>query len=74
MHPTPSQEVIDTQVKNALAEDIGTGDLTAGLINISERATATLISREAAVVCGNDWIAATFRMLDSSIQIGRAHV
>lgn len=69
MHAKPNQGEIDSQVKNALAEDIGTGDLTAALIDITERATATLISREAAVACGNDWIAATFRMLDSSIQI-----
>ena len=60
----PSKAQIQGQVALALAEDIGTGDLTASLISESERARATLICREDAVACGRDWINAVFEALD----------
>jgi nicotinate-nucleotide pyrophosphorylase (carboxylating) len=65
----PSKAQIQDQVVLALAEDIGTGDLTASLISESERARATLICREDAVACGRDWINAVFEALDPSAQI-----
>ncbi len=65
----PSKAQIQDQVALALAEDIGTGDLTASLISESERARATLICREDAVACGRDWINAVFEALDPSAQI-----
>ena len=64
----PKDQIRD-QVALALAEDIGTGDLTASLISESERARATLICREDAVACGRDWINAVFEALDPSAQI-----
>ena len=66
----PSKAQIQGQVALALAEDIGTGDLTASLISESERARATLICREDAVACGRDWIDAVFEALDPGTQIG----
>ena len=66
----PSKAQIQDQVALALAEDIGTGDLTASLISESERARATLICREDAVACGRDWIDAVFEALDPGTQIG----
>ncbi|MFZ1326647.1 MAG: carboxylating nicotinate-nucleotide diphosphorylase [Candidatus Contendobacter sp.] len=53
----------------ALAEDIGSGDLTAALIPAQAQAEATVISRETAVLCGVAWFDAVFRQLDSSIQV-----
>lgn len=47
---------IKRQVSQALVEDIGTGDLTARLIPASQNAEATIISREAAVICGIPWV------------------
>ncbi|APW39009.1 nicotinate-nucleotide diphosphorylase (carboxylating) [Rhodoferax koreense] len=47
----------------ALQEDVGTGDLTAGLVPPS-RAVARIIAREAAVICGAPWLEAVVRALD----------
>jgi nicotinate-nucleotide pyrophosphorylase (carboxylating) len=43
-------------VQRALEEDVGTGDLTASLVPAQARATATIICREAAVICGRPWV------------------
>ena len=56
-------------VREALSEDIGTGDITAALIPKHERATATVICREAAVLCGMAWFNAVFAELDSGITV-----
>jgi nicotinate-nucleotide pyrophosphorylase (carboxylating) len=48
----------------ALAEDIGAGDLTAGLIDAARQARAQVVARESAVVCGAAWVEATVRQLD----------
>lgn len=48
----------------ALAEDIGTGDLTAKLIDPDRNARGRVISRENAVLCGCAWFEATFSALD----------
>lgn len=53
----------------ALAEDIGSGDLTAALIPETAEAEATVISREQAVLCGTAWFDAVFRQLDSRITV-----
>ncbi len=53
----------------ALAEDVGSGDLTAALIPEDARAEATVISRERAVLCGAAWFDAVFRQLDPRIHI-----
>ena len=49
---TPDFDAIARAVRVALDEDIGTGDLTAQLIPDDKQARATIISREAAVICG----------------------
>ncbi len=53
----------------ALAEDVGTGDLTAGLIDPGRRARARVLAREAAVICGAPWVEATLRQLEPSATI-----
>ena len=58
---------IERNVARALAEDIGPGDLTAQLVPAAQRAKATVISREDAVLCGTAWFTQTFTALDPAI-------
>ncbi len=60
---------IQTTVARALVEDIGTGDVTAGLIPADKQASATVISREDATLCGVAWFNEVFRQLDPAVQI-----
>jgi len=53
-------------VARALAEDVGTGDLTAGLIDPQRRARARVLVRESAVLCGSAWATAAVLALDPS--------
>lgn len=53
----------------ALEEDIGSGDLTAALIPDNARASAVLVAREAAVLCGREWFDHTFAAVDDSLVI-----
>ena len=53
----------------ALAEDVGSGDLTAGLIAPDKQARARIVAREAAVVCGAPWVEAAVRQLDPQARI-----
>ncbi len=69
MHKLPLRQVIAEQVRQALSEDIGTGDLTATLVPNNDTARATLISREPAVVCGIAWVQEVFDQLDPDISI-----
>ena len=62
-------ETLKNSVTTALAEDIQTGDLTAGLIPKTNQATATIICREAAVICGRPWFDEVFQQVDSTIKI-----
>ena len=66
---TVPAQLITSQVKLALQEDIGQQDLTAELIPINSQATATLITREPATLCGKDWFNEVFLQLDPSITI-----
>ncbi len=65
----PSQEVIESDVRRALAEDFGTGDATADLIDANARAKARIVCRERAVIAGIPWAQACFRQLDSDAHI-----
>jgi len=60
---------ISQNVRQALSEDIGTGDLTAALIPPAAVASARVISRERAVLCGTAWFDEVFRQLDARVQI-----
>ncbi|MCL2656935.1 MAG: carboxylating nicotinate-nucleotide diphosphorylase [Betaproteobacteria bacterium] len=57
---------IQRNVALALAEDIGTGDLTARLIPAKLNARGRVVTRENAVLCGSAWFEATFHALDTS--------
>ena len=69
MNSPQHPEGIALQVREALAEDVGDGDLTAMLVDANQVFTATLISREPAIVCGGPWITAVFKQLDPSIEV-----
>lgn len=60
---------IEQNVAAALAEDIGSGDLTAQLIPQGQTAAASVISREKAALCGSAWFEACFRKLDPGVHI-----
>lgn len=60
---------IADQVRAALAEDIGTGDLTASLIPADTVAIATVIAREPAVICGSAWFDEVFQQIEPAIRI-----
>ena len=66
---TIPSDLINAQVKLALAEDIGQHDLTADLIPLTSMASATIINREPATLCGQAWLNEVFKQVDPDIQI-----
>jgi nicotinate-nucleotide pyrophosphorylase (carboxylating) len=56
-------------VARALAEDVGTGDLTAHLVDQVGQAQARILARESAVICGAPWVIETCRQVDSRIHL-----
>ncbi len=65
----PPRESIQSDVRRALAEDLGTGDATAALIDPAMRAKARIVCREDAVLAGSAWAEACFRQLDPEVRI-----
>ncbi|MEC7876166.1 MAG: carboxylating nicotinate-nucleotide diphosphorylase [Pseudomonadota bacterium] len=65
---TNHDEIIKN-VKLALEEDIGSGDVTTDLVEPYSLAEATLISHDNAILCGIDWFNEVFNQLDNSIEI-----
>ena len=66
-HSLLSQVLLD--VARALQEDLGAGDLTAGLIDPTRQARARVLARESAVLCGAPWAEAALRALDPNVRI-----
>ena len=62
-------ELAHADVARALAEDVGSGDLTAGLIDPHRSAIARVIARESAVICGQVWVDAALLQCDSAARI-----
>lgn len=62
-------DAIERNVREALAEDIGSGDITAQLIPTTTQARATVITRESAIVCGRPWADEACRQVDTRIKI-----
>jgi nicotinate-nucleotide pyrophosphorylase (carboxylating) len=60
---------IEANVRRALLEDIGSGDITAQLIPAERLAKATVISRDAAVIAGTAWVDSVFRQLDQRVAV-----
>jgi nicotinate-nucleotide pyrophosphorylase (carboxylating) len=57
-------QLAQADAARALAEDVGTGDVTAALIDPAAQARALILAREGAVLCGSAWVQAAFRQLD----------
>jgi nicotinate-nucleotide pyrophosphorylase (carboxylating) len=60
---------IEANVRRALLEDVGAGDITAQLIPAERLAKATVISRDAAVIAGTAWVDSVFRQLDQRVAV-----
>lgn len=69
MNKAPLPGDLKTVVQTALAEDIGSGDITAALIPANAQSRAQIISREDAVLCGTAWVDEVFTQLDPHIGI-----
>lgn len=67
MPPDPAH--VSSTVATALAEDVGAGDLTAQLIPADRAASATVITREDAVLCGTAWFDEVFRQVDARVRV-----
>jgi nicotinate-nucleotide pyrophosphorylase (carboxylating) len=63
------QQQLCANVRAALAEDIGTGDLTAALVPAGQQARAQVLVRHAAVICGIPWFDEVFAQLSPDIQV-----
>ncbi|WP_339892286.1 carboxylating nicotinate-nucleotide diphosphorylase [Neptuniibacter pectenicola] len=63
------QHLIPDAVTYALREDIGNGDITAQLIPEEQIATARIISRQEAVICGVDWVNEVFKQVDPNLTL-----
>ncbi len=72
-----SNETLDEartrNVRDALREDLGTGDWTAQLIGAGQRARAVVRVREQAVLCGREWFDAVFAALDADARVTWLH-
>jgi nicotinate-nucleotide pyrophosphorylase (carboxylating) len=65
----PDKATVLGNVRAALSEDVGSGDITASLIAQDSLASATIITREDGVLCGQPWVDAVFAELNSAITI-----
>ena len=69
MTQIPVPRDLPQRVDQALEEDIGSGDPTAALIPAHTVGRASVITREAAIVCGIPYVEAVFQRLDQSVRI-----
>jgi nicotinate-nucleotide pyrophosphorylase (carboxylating) len=60
---------IAQQVATALAEDIGSGDVTAELVPATQHVHGKVVTREQAILCGRAWVVETFRQLDPGVRL-----
>lgn len=65
----PDAGSVSRQVAVALQEDLGDGDLTAGLIDATATARVEILCRESAVLCGTAWFDEVFRQLDGEVVV-----
>ena len=65
----PPAESIVAQVRQALAEDLGDGDLTAALVPPQTQVEARVVVREHAILCGSDWFSEVFHQLDPAVSL-----
>ena len=71
-HPIDGESLAQSVVNHvtqSVAEDLGTGDISASLIDPDAQATARVITRQLGVFCGALWVNETLRQIDPTIQI-----
>lgn len=61
------QTIIAEDVRRALEEDIGSGDVSAELLPEQERVAAEIIAREPFAMAGRPWVDAVFRAIDPDL-------
>lgn len=62
-------ELARADVVRALAEDVGSGDLTAALVDRAHGARARILAREPAVICGAPWVEAAVLACDPTARL-----
>lgn len=67
--PGAPVEAVREDVRRALHEDVGAGDVSAELLPGDAHAAAVVVAREACVLCGRDWFEEVFRACDERIVI-----
>ena len=67
--PAAPAEAVREDVRRALREDMGAGDVSAELLPESAQASAVVVARERCVLCGRDWFDEVFRALDERVAI-----
>lgn len=60
---------IDDKVRDALREDLGSGDLTAALVPAGQQVEAAIFARQDAVICGQAWVERVFAQVDPAIRV-----
>ncbi|OYY73447.1 MAG: nicotinate-nucleotide diphosphorylase (carboxylating) [Gammaproteobacteria bacterium 28-57-27] len=65
----PAHDFIARNVAQALSEDVGSGDVSAMLIDVDTQARANVITRESMTLAGRAWFNEVFAQLDPQIQI-----
>jgi nicotinate-nucleotide pyrophosphorylase (carboxylating) len=68
-HPADLLADLSATVARALEEDLGTGDITAELIDADTQGRAEVITRETAILCGRPWVDEVFRQLDPDVMV-----
>ncbi|TAH45992.1 MAG: carboxylating nicotinate-nucleotide diphosphorylase [Gammaproteobacteria bacterium] len=68
MHGVNPQS-IERDVRRALQEDLGSGDVTADLLPEDRAARARVITRQPAIICGQAWFDACFHLLDADVSV-----
>ena len=68
-HNETLEEARARNVRDALREDLGTGDWTAMLVPQERMAVAQVVCRDAAVLCGQAWFDACVQALDPHAQL-----
>lgn len=63
------QQAIFDNIRAALHEDIGDGDITAQLIDAGQTARAQILTREPMILAGRPWVDALFAQLDPTVQV-----
>lgn len=63
------EDAVRANVEQALAEDLGDGDISANLIDAQALAGARVITREQGIFCGVPWVNETLKQIDAAAQI-----